>query len=199
MTDMATLGTLLRLARDTVSDPKEAASTVLSFAPPRDALWLMFALVIVASMFLGEVVALLVQMPTAETGMMGSPIVLGLVQALFLFALTHAIHRIGRAFGGTGRFEEALLLVVWLQFVFIVVQLIQIVAILVVPPLAVLVTLVAMALFFWLLTNFIAVLHGFTNLGQVFLMIIVSIIGIAFALSIVLAILGVGLPQGPTP
>ena len=59
MTDIATLGNLLRLARDTVTNPREGATTVLSFAPARQALWLMFALVVVTSMMMGEIVALL--------------------------------------------------------------------------------------------------------------------------------------------
>jgi hypothetical protein len=33
MTDILTLGSLLRLARDTVANPREGATTVLSFAP----------------------------------------------------------------------------------------------------------------------------------------------------------------------
>ena len=58
------------------------------------------------------------------------------------------------AFGGTGRFEEALTLVVWLQFIFICVQILQLLAVLVVPPVAGLITLLAVGLFFWLLVNF---------------------------------------------
>jgi hypothetical protein len=35
MTDILSLGNLLRLARDTVSNPREGAATILSFAPER--------------------------------------------------------------------------------------------------------------------------------------------------------------------
>jgi hypothetical protein len=35
MTEILSLGNLLRLARDTVSNPREGAATVLSFAPER--------------------------------------------------------------------------------------------------------------------------------------------------------------------
>ena len=49
-------------------------------------------------------------------------------------------------------------------------------------------------LFFWLLTNFVAELHGFGSLVQVFLMIILSIISIAFVLSVVLSIIGIAVP-----
>jgi len=107
--------------------------------------------------------------------------------------MMHAIHRIGRAFGGTGRFEEAMLLVIWLQFIFILVQLVQVLAFTLLPGLAAIITILALGLFFWLLTNFIAVLHGFTSLGMVFVATILSLIGIIFAMSLVLALLGVGM------
>jgi hypothetical protein len=197
MTDIATLGNLLRLARDTVTNPREGATTVLSFAPARQALWLMFALVVVTSMMMGEIVALLTDVP-ADGPMTGpfaqSPMTLGLIQAGFLFLMIYAIHHIGRFFGGTGSLEEAALLVIWLQFIFVCIQVLQILFILVLPPLAGLITLVAIGLFFWLLVNFIAVLHGFTSLGLVFVVTLLSAFGLLIALGMVLSALGLAVP-----
>ena len=197
MTDIATLGSLLRLARDTVSNPREGAATVLSFAPRRQALWLMFALVVVASLMMGEIVALVTVLP-ADGPMTGpfvqSPMALGLIQAAFLFLMIHAIYHVGRFFGGTGSLEEAALLVIWLQFIFICVQVIQIAAMLLLPPLAGIITILAVGLFFWLLVNFIAVLHGFTSLGLVFVVTLLSAFGMLIFLSLVLASLGVVVP-----
>ncbi len=198
MTDQITLSSLLRLARETLFNPREGAVAVLNFAPPREALWLMLALVIVISTLLGEVVALVVGIsadaPASGPMMTTSPTILGLLQGGFLFVMIHAIHRIGRAFGGRGQFEEAMLLVIWLQFMFILIQLVQVAALVVLPGLAAIITIAALGLFFWLLTNFIAVLHGFTSLGMVFAMTLVSLVGIIFAMSLVLALLGLGLP-----
>lgn len=195
---MSELTNLLRLARDTVSNPREGASTVLSFAPPRPALWLMFALVIVLSLMTGEIVALLTGPPpegpltNADTR---SPLALGLVQAGLFFVMIHAVHRVGTWFGGSGRFEEAMLLIVWLQFILLCVQVVQIVALILIPPVAGLIFILAIGLFLWLLVNFIAVLHGFTSLGMVFVMTIVSAVAILFAFSLVLAILGITTPE----
>jgi hypothetical protein len=197
MTDIATLGSLLRLARDTVSNPREGATTVLSFAPRRQALWLMFALVVVASLMMGEIVALVTVLP-ADGPMTGpfvqSPMALGLIQAAFLFLMIHAIYHVGRFFGGSGSLEETALLVIWLQFIFICVQVIQIAAILLLPPLAGIITILAVGLFFWLLVNFIAVLHGFTSLGLVFVVTLLGAFGMLVFLSLVLASLGVVVP-----
>ncbi|NKX46084.1 Yip1 family protein [Roseicyclus persicicus] len=193
MTQLLSLGNLLRMARDTVSNPREGAETVLALGLPRQALWLAFALVIVLSMILGDLLYMLADLPADEalTGPLGaSPVVMGLLQAGFLYLMAHAMARIGQAFGGTGRFEEALALVIWLQFIFLCVQVVQLVAVLVVPPVAGLITLLAMGLFLWLLVNFVATLHGFTSLGMVFVMTLLSAFAILFLLSLVLTMLG---------
>ena len=192
-TDLIRLGPLLRLARDTVANPREGASEILSLGLPRQALWLAFALVIVLSMLLGELVYLLAgpDSATAEMPIMASPVVMGFLQAGFLFLMVHAITHVGRIFGGTGHFDEALALVVWLQFIFICVQVVQLAAMVILPPLAGLITLLAVGLFLWLLVNFIATLHGFTSLGMVFVMTILSAFAILFLLSLVLTILGI--------
>jgi hypothetical protein len=194
MTHLLSLGPLLRMARDTVSNPREGAETILSLGLPRQALWLAFALVVVLSMILGDLIYLVADVPADGTmtgPMSASPLVMGGLQAAFLFIMVHAITRIGALFGGTGRFDEALALVVWLQFIFLCVQVIQLLAVLVMPPLAGMITLLAMGLFLWLLVNFIATLHGFTSLGMVFVMTILSAFGILFALSLILTMLGI--------
>lgn len=199
MTHLMSMGNLLRMARDTVANPREGAETILALGLPRQALWLAFALVVVLSMMLGDILYLLAGMPEdgALTGpLAGSPLAAGMLQAAFLFLMAHAITRIGRAFGGMGRFEEAFTLVVWLQFIFICVQVLQLAAVVILPPMAGLITLLAVGLFFWLLVNFIATLHGFMSLGSVFVMTILSGFAILFLLSLVLTLLGVTF-EGP--
>ncbi len=190
MSDLLSLSGLLRLTRDTITNPREGAETVLSLAPPREALIYMFAFVVVLSILLGDLVALMTG-PITEGPLAGrSPMMLGLIQAAFLFIMIHAVYRIGRLFGGTGAFDEAALLVIWLQFIFVLVQVVQVFALLLIPPLIGLITVAALGLFFWLLVNFIAVLHGFTSLGTVFMMTIASGFAILFALTFILALLG---------
>jgi hypothetical protein len=199
MTHLMNMGNLLRMARDTVSNPREGAETVLSLGLPRQALWLAFALVVVLSMLLGDLLYMLADLPRdgAMTGPLGaSPLVMGLMQGAFLFLMAHAVTHVGRLFGGTGRFDEALALIVWLQFIFLCVQILQLFAVLVIPPMAGLITMLAVGLFFWLLVNFIATLHGFTSLGMVFVMTILSGFTILFVLSLILTLLGVTF-EGP--
>jgi hypothetical protein len=195
MSDLMQPGQLLRMARHTVSNPRDGAAVILKLHLPMRALWLAFGLGIVLSMFLGEAVALLMGPPDQAAmppEMMVSPITMGVIQAAFLFLVAHGIARIGQLFGGSGDFQGALALIVWLQFIFLVVQVIQLAAMLVVPPVAGLITILAMGLFFWLLVNFIATLHGFSSLGLIFVMTILTAFGFVFVLSLVLTMLGLG-------
>lgn len=194
MTDLLNMGHLLRMARETVSNPRDGAAQILRLDLPMKALWLAFGLVIVLSMVLGEAVALLMGPPDpamANPAMTASPITMGVIQAGFLFLVAQGMARIGQMFGGTGDFAGALALVVWLQFIFLVVQVIQLAALLIVPPVAGLITILAMGLFFWLLVNFIATLHGFTSLGMIFVGTILTAFGFIFVLSLVLTMIGV--------
>ena len=86
------------------------------------------------------------------------------------------------------------LLIAWLQFIMVCIQVVQTALMLIVPPFASLLGIAGLVLFMWLLTNFIAVIHGFRSLGQVFVMILVSLFVLAFVLSILLSIAGVTVP-----
>ncbi|OAN74006.1 hypothetical protein A8B78_17835 [Jannaschia sp. EhC01] len=196
MSDLMDLRFLGKLAFETIKDPKAGAAEALRLAPPRPALWLAFALMITLSLMMGEVVTLIAPAPEAGPLTGQSALALGLLQAAFLFLMVFAITHIGRAFGGMGNFDGALALITWLQFVFFLIQVFQLFLLLIAPPLAAMVTLVAIGIFFWVLVNFIAVLHGFQSVGMVFVMTLVSFIGILFALSIVLTILGVTFETG---
>lgn len=190
MTNLTDPRDLLQLAALSLRSPKEGATEVLRIAPERATLWMAFALMIVVSLMMGEIVGLLIAPPTDGPLTDQSSLVLGLMQGAFLFLTVHAITYIGRLCGGTGDFNGALALMTWLQFVFLLIQVVQLFLLLVSPPMAGIITLLAIGLFFWLLINFIAVLHAFESLGMVFFMTLVSFVGIIFTLSIVLTVLG---------
>jgi len=189
-----TLNGLLAMVWRTVRNPREGATEVLSLGIPREALWPALALVVVLSILFAQVTSLLV---TGEAGMAGMPVgpaATGFIQLLLLVVMVFAIFWIGRTMGGSGSFEETILLVAWLQFIMVCLQVVQAVALLILPPVAGLIGVVGLVLFLWLLTNFIAVLHGFSSLIQVFIMILVAAFGIAFGLSIILTIIGISVP-----
>ena len=180
---------LLALGTRTVSDPRSAAREVLALPLPRSEHWNAFLLVIVLA---GMIHALTLVLFPPDPSV---PQISGLMVAAFIggsILLTAAtIQVVGRWFGGQGRFEDTLLLTVWLQYVLIGFQVIQLVLMVLLPPAAGLVTIFGFVASIWILVNFIAEVHGFESLGKVFLGMIGAAFGIAFALALVLGALGV--------
>ena len=194
-----TLQNVLSMVWRSITNAREGAEEILALGIPREAIWPFLFLVVVLSAILGQITTfLMVGIAGAETsGLLAMPIATGAIQLGVLLASIYVIYFVGRGFGGTGSVEETTLLMAWLQFVMVCVQVVQTVFLLIAPALGGMIGILAVALFLWLLTNFVAVIHGFKSLGQVFAMILVSMIVIAFALSILLSIIGFT-PPGPT-
>jgi hypothetical protein len=118
-----------------------------------------------------------------------SPVQTAVVQWLALLLSVVLIHQVGRAFGGQGNLADAMLVVVWLQLLMLGVQVAQLLALIVAPPISGLIGLVGFIGFTWLMVNFIAELHGFRSLGLVFGGIILTFIAAAFVLAILLGLI----------
>ena len=191
------LNQLLAMVGRSLRSPREGAEEVLALGVPKEALWLILAIVVVLSVVLAQATSLIVVGAGGEMfdGLLSNPMVTGTIQLGLLLLMIAAVYVIGRAMGGSGSFEESMLLMSWLQFIMVVIQVAQTLAMLVLPPVAGLIGVAALVIFFWLLTNFIAVLHGFRSLAQVFVMILVSGFTIAFFFSLVLTLLGVTMPM----
>jgi hypothetical protein len=189
-----TMNGLFAMALRTIRNPREGATEVLSLGIPREALWPGLALVVVLSILLAQVTSLVMTGSAGMEEMPVGPAATGFIQLLLLVVMVFAIFWIGRSMGGTGSFEETILLVAWLQFIMVCIQVVQTALMLVVPPFASLLGIAGLVLFMWLLTNFVAVIHGFRSLGQVFVMILVSLFVLAFVLSILLTLAGVTVP-----
>lgn len=188
------LGWIVAQAIETVKDPRGVAARMMKLGLPVSVLWQALALVVTISVLLGQGTLLLTAGDGAALVIM--PLPLALLQFTLLGVMVLAIHTIGRAMGGVGGFDGALTLVVWLQIVMVCLQLVQSVSFLLIPPFAVVLGYAGLVLFLWLLTNFVAVLHGFQSLGIVFVMILMSAFAIAFVISLLLAIVGVVPPGG---
>lgn len=186
---------VLELARFSVQSPRTAARQILAMAIPDTARWLLFLLVISASAVLTHIgFDLLPQNDRAfmETAM-SSPLRTAILQAGFLLVAVVAVHRVGRWQGGTGSFADSLLLVGWLQFILLCLQITQIIALLILPPVAEIIGVIGLVLSFWLLTQFVLELHGFQSAWKVFLSILGVLFSAAMAASLVLVlVLGAG-------
>jgi Yip1 domain len=183
------LATLLTMARDTVADPREGARRVMSLGLPVQTGWIAVALMAVASALFTHVTFLM--SPPDVRGyfadMMASPLRTAFLQGVVMVAAVFAIWRIGRMRGGRGTLPQTVVLVAWLQFVLLVLQVVQLAVQVMIPPLAPLIGLAAVGLFFWLLTLFVVELHGFRSAIVTFLGIFGVMMVIAFVLALLLA------------
>lgn len=189
------LSVLLPLVRETLKSPRATAEKLIAFNFPGSVLWLMLVTIATVSVLLAQLVAL-VLLPAGETVdavFLMNPLMMAFVQWGVLVLTVYAVYHIGRIMGGTASFAAVLTLTCWLQFIMICVQVLQTVALLILPGLAEIITLAGVFLFMWLFTVFVATAHGFKNMIAVFGMIIASTLVIVFVLTFVFAVLGISL------
>jgi hypothetical protein len=189
------MAALWDLVRETVTDPRGAARRIIAARVPMRARWLALALVVVLSVLLGQITLRLLLAPSGMMGaVLSGPASSILLQAGVLILMAIAAHQVGRWMGGYGTFPDAMLLIACLQGVMVLVQAVQIVALLLLPPLAGIVSLLGFVAFLWILTGFVAELHGFRSMLAVLGMVVVTAFGVAFLLALVLAIFGITPP-----
>ncbi|MEP3295161.1 MAG: YIP1 family protein [Pseudoruegeria sp.] len=186
-----TLVPLIEMAVLSLRNPKEGLRRVLDINVPRATLIPMIVLVIVVSVLLAFLTlwAAPVEIDAAMS-VFPTPFSLAMILSGSMFIMIMGIYWIGRAFDGKGTMDEVLLTVIWLQAIMMLLQVVQIIATILLPPLADMLGLVAFAVMFWLLTNFITEVHGFQSPLKVFFMVIASMFGIVFGLTILLTLIG---------
>lgn len=187
-----TLGSRLQsLAQLTLRDPRQAARVLLAEEVPLRArtAGLILVAVVAAVLVSLQVAANPQPLDPISALMLASPFRAAAMQWLFLALSVVLIDRVGRAFGGQGSFADALLIVVWLQLLTLVLQVLQLVATFVAPPLAGVIGLGGLVLFLWLMTSFIAELHGFRSRGLVFLGMVLTAVATGMVLGIAMILI----------
>ena len=178
---------ILALAELTLQDPRQAARALLAEEVPVPARKLALALVATLSVLFAwvEIGSSTEPLPPIFEFLLSSPLRLALFEFGMLALSVFLIHAVGRIFGGTGSLADALLVTVWVEFVMLGPQVLQLLVGLVLPDLAGVIGLISLGLFIWLITSFIAELHGFRSRPLVFLGMVVA----SFAAGMVMAIL----------
>ncbi len=189
-----TLAALLQAARFTVQNPRAGARALLAMGLPMSARWLAFGVVISGSSLL-TILAVRLSPSGAEPAVaevVSQPIALAVMQGVVMLVFAQLMARVGQMAGGTGGFADALLLLTWVQVILMLLQVAQVVLELAIPAAADLLGLLGLGLMLWLVTHFVAELHGFTSLGSVFAGVIGTVLAAGFAVSVlVVALVGV--------
>lgn len=182
------------LARQTFRNPQGAARRLIALDPPLEARWLALFLVSVLAVFETRLALLVMPVNDPVFAVVSDPWIGVPVQCLSLVLVAGGIAWVGGKFGGAGRFADALLLVVWLEFLLTLVQALQMVLMFLLPPFGTLLALAAIGLFLWLMVQFIAALHGFHDLFKVFVGMVAGFILIVTAMAMLLAAFGIVAP-----
>ena len=190
-----TLQDITSTLRLTLRQPRQAARVVIGWPLSPGERWTVLALMAVASTLSAEVFVALAPegADPAMAMLLGNPVAFAAMQFGGLALMAGLIFAVGRRFGGTGGFADGLAILGWLQVILVALQLAQIIAMAVLPQLAVVIGLASLMLTLWLMPNFIAELHGFRSAFKTFLGMMGSMVGLVLALSFVLVfVFGVG-------
>ena len=187
---------LLSMIRSSVVEPQEAADRLLALRPATGVILQAAILVsVLDALILGFLGGCALAMPTPGGEVMLAPFAHAAVLLASLTLSAGALQVGGRMLGGRGRFEEALLLVVWLEVVSITVQAVTLVATLILPPLGGITALLGLAVLLWCLVQFARVLHGFASLWRTVAGLLLGAVVMILGISVVLAVLGFGGPS----
>jgi hypothetical protein len=181
------------LGRETLRAPRAGVRRLLEMDLPMEARWLGLLLVTVLSVFVTGL-SLLLLPPVSEPGilaLLADPYVGVPSQALSLVVAAAAIAGIGHLFGGKGGFADALLVIVWIEFLMTVAQVAELAVMLLVPPVGAVLAFAVLAWFLWVIVNAIAELHGFSNLVLVALGLVGGFVVVVIALALLLSGLGI--------
>jgi hypothetical protein len=185
----------LKLALQSVTNPREVAALLLSIRPSREAIWTAFALVVVLNALIFSASMLLT--PGPVPAFMVNPVSFLLLQGGTLAGTILAFAYVGRLLGGRARLEEIALLMIWMQALRVLVQLGLLVIMPVSALLAGLVTMVASGFGVWIVVNFLDEAHELGGLLRALAVLILGVLAMAFGLSLLLTLAGVS-PQGMT-
>ncbi|AGT09112.1 YIP1 family protein [Paracoccus aminophilus] len=181
------------LAVLTLREPARGFRALQGLGLPIAARWMLLVLAIALSALLAGVANWLFPTPitTPLTELVAQPWLLAAVQFVAMTATALLITFVGRLFGGRGSFEDALLVTAWIELLLVAVQAVQVVLMLVLPLLAGLFSLVAFALFFYLIVTLTKALHGFQNGFLVLLTMVGTLFVVGFALTFLALAMGI--------
>lgn len=123
----------------------------------------------------------------ADNLMVASPFGTVLVQFAGLLLTAFLVYYLGKLKAGRGTLAQSFATIAWLQAVMLVVQIAVLFALILVPQLSPVLSFVTLGLYLWLMSTFVAELHGFRSALKVFLAIMLTSFGLALILSFVLA------------
>ena len=186
-------GDIGELAVLTLRNPDAAMRVLRGLDLPMVARWMALFLAVVLSRMLG--VLLLMMLPVTGDDplaqLLSDPMTMAGIEFFGMVLTAFLVTVIGRAFGGTGSFPDALLAVAWIELLLVALMAVQVVMLVLLPGTVDLLGMIAGALSIYLTVTMTKALHGFTSLIKVAM--------VYFGLSLALGLLVMTVAPGLIP
>lgn len=186
---------MIELVRMTIRDPMSGWRMLRALPWQGGDRWALIFATAAASAILSWVGRLLLPVSAGEAGLLGalsaSPISMASLQVVSAAFGAYLLAEVGRIFGGTGRFADALLAIGWIEAIMVMLQMVQLGLTLVFPALGALVGIASLLLAAYLMVALTMAVHGFRNPLLVVMGILGTVMLTSFLLSILAATLGI--------
>ncbi len=190
--DLTTPSAWRDLARETLTQPREAARRLIALNPPMRELigaalaisccgiLLAYATMRFGGTMIDDVSARLLSTPLLAAGM----------EFAVMLTVAWLTWKVGVLFGGKGTLRGATVLVVWLNALLLTIQALQLASLAILPALAAALALIGMVWALWAFANFVTELHDFENPLMVMGGVVLTGLVLLIALGLIFAILG---------
>lgn len=187
---------VLPLIAATVKRPREVAAYLKSLQVGPETAWMALGAAVCLSVLLVFGVNGGVPVPLFENADPFGP----WMMAIFVFStaviLVFGLFWTGRAMGGSGTLSQTVMIMAWLQMLQFAGQLVQVIAALLVPPMAGIIGLAVLGFLVFVLLNFLDVLHDLGSLGKAAFLLLLALVGVSLGLTLLLGLVGVSAPGG---
>lgn len=181
-----------QLAWLSLREPKTAAAQILSWQFERNTLWLLATVVIICTTIVSVISNYLVPVPDPYASLVAQPFRLFMIMAGVFLISVHMLFWVGRALGGKGDMNDLLSLLVWLQILRAGAQVVVVIAVLLSPVLAAFLVLFVLVATLWILLNFTSIGLQLESLSRAFVVCLVTLFAIVFAIALVGPMIGIG-------
>jgi len=179
---MTLIDSLLSQGIRALREPRAAAADVIALGVPREAMAPALLLVVALSVILNSVTEMLAPNPLVHM----TPFQMTILVVVMMLAFAYTVFKAGQMMGGIGSFQDSLILMIFLQALFLPAAVIQVALFMVSPGLAGLFIVVVMLFLTWVQINFIAALHGFSSIGPAIGVMIMAMVS-TFAVMVLVA------------
>lgn len=194
------VGSLLRLAVETLREPKRCLRIVLDIVITMPDLVKLVAAIVAVNTVYSVVLLMLAPVEFFETQrpearklyelFVAYPVLSFIGQLAFHFGLASLITIIGGLFKGVGTFKESVTALLWLQVIMLGLNVFTLLPSLLIPLLGGVISMILTVLNIYLFVVFIMEIHNFKNALPVFVGIIGTVFGLAIFYAILLILLG---------